>query len=245
MKTTNLLKIYGERNTGTNYLIRLLKKNYKEEISMGVVPRGHWRRLEFTKDLYYSLTIKKNLGWKHGYIDMTKIEDSPIFDSTGFITLSKNPYSFLLSLYKRPYAIKGKKPDSFFEFIQKPWGVRGRENYHKKAFKNPIQMWNEKNKSYILFNEKFPDKVLTLKYENFLNDFSEQLTQVENKFSIQSINKHENLTASTKKDPKTYDDYKNYYLNRKYLEEFSAEELSFISSELDPDVLKYFGYDFQ
>ena len=101
----NRVKIFGERNTGTNYLSKLIASNLLVKIKRGTVPKiSPFALNEFTKDLFFFLSKKCNLGWKHSYIDydialLKEVEEY----KTAIITLTKNPYSFLLSLYKNPY----------------------------------------------------------------------------------------------------------------------------------------------
>ncbi len=65
------VKIYGERNTGTNYLSALLDKNLDAELLPGVVPsvvdivQALVPEREAIKTLYSSLTFARHLGWKH------------------------------------------------------------------------------------------------------------------------------------------------------------------------------------
>ncbi|NPA93438.1 MAG: hypothetical protein GXO56_07140, partial [Chloroflexi bacterium] len=65
----SVLKIYGERNTGTNYLSQLVALNLPQvRLLPGVVPRWlqlFFPRAEAPRDLYFQWTFKRNLGWKH------------------------------------------------------------------------------------------------------------------------------------------------------------------------------------
>lgn len=60
----------------------------------------------------------------------------------GFIAVAKNPYAWLLSMYRRPYHAKNNSYPDLLEFITNPWETMGREN-HNVAFKDPVEMWNE------------------------------------------------------------------------------------------------------
>ena len=68
------VKIYGERNTNTNYLGELIRLNLDVSELPGVVPRK-MRRLQtrlpaknFLRDAYFAATYAKNLGWKHSMV---------------------------------------------------------------------------------------------------------------------------------------------------------------------------------
>ena len=66
-----LLKMYGERNTSTNYLSKLIELNLKVDELRGVAPDFLMRidaalgNSELARDIYFSLTYGKTLGWKH------------------------------------------------------------------------------------------------------------------------------------------------------------------------------------
>ena len=90
------IKIYGERNTGTNYLEILVRLNFHESVVPGTVSPS-WekviRRLpwsELLRDIYFHFTKRKNFGWKHQELDSVAIAsiDQEIIP----VALVKNPY---------------------------------------------------------------------------------------------------------------------------------------------------------
>ncbi|MEM9164412.1 MAG: hypothetical protein AAGC54_15255, partial [Cyanobacteria bacterium P01_F01_bin.4] len=89
---------------------------------------------ETLKDLYFATTFRHNLGWKHAFVKANRVlkASDQLAIRPAFITITKNPYSWLLSLYKRPYHQYKKKehrPD-FETFIASPWKTVGREDLH-------------------------------------------------------------------------------------------------------------------
>jgi hypothetical protein len=107
-----LIKIYGERNTNTNYLGELISLNLDVAEVLGVVPQS-MRRIQTRlpvknalRDIYFQFTYARNLGWKHAKVeDPAHIRKYSLVknNEVRFITLTKNPYSWLLSLFRRPY----------------------------------------------------------------------------------------------------------------------------------------------
>ena len=104
------VKIYGERNTGTNYLYDLIDHNLKVNLFRGVVSQpfgriaGYSPFTQFLKDRYFQFTFADNLGWKHSLPhDPAFIKQKIKADDLLFITITKNPYSWLLSLFRRPF----------------------------------------------------------------------------------------------------------------------------------------------
>lgn len=165
------VKIYGERNTGTNYLSRLIAINLHIRQLRGIVPNsGFWRTSEFTKNLYFSLHSNNTLGWKHQLVSPQRIVSGNHTTNIGFVTLTKNPYSFLLSLYKRPYHYKGARPGSFYDFLSSKWYLQKRDNCKKPYYNNPIELWNFKNRSYMDLKIKMDLQTINLTYEGLLAD---------------------------------------------------------------------------
>jgi len=92
---TTLIKIYGERNTGTNYVGELIALNLAVRQVPGIIPDGV-RRIhqtlpgrEWVRDLYFACTGWHNLGWKHGLAR----EGWPRRRGLALVTITKNPYA--------------------------------------------------------------------------------------------------------------------------------------------------------
>lgn len=239
------IKLYGERNTGSRYLVQLLKKNFDAELLRYTVPNNIlWYRREWTKNLYFWLTYRNNLGWKHAYVRTDWMKPGWT-EGVGFITVSKNPYSYLLSLYKRPYHVKGDKPATFLEFLQREWQLQGRDNMDVDHLANPVVLWNEKNRSYQELKEKFPDRVYNMTYEGLLDDYRRELEAVRDKLDLRTVGTYANVTESTKEHAKSNDYYRDYYLNEAWRKDLKPEEIAFINEHLDPEVMAFLGYGFQ
>ena len=76
MRSCRRIKIYGERNTNTKFMRKLIDLNLDVEQLPGVVPPALRRALrlvprranELIRDLYFVLTFRQNLGWKHSLV---------------------------------------------------------------------------------------------------------------------------------------------------------------------------------
>jgi len=244
-----LLKLYGERNTGTNYLEELIRLNLHAETLRNIEPRlieilqMPLPGKNFLVDLYFSLTNKNNLGWKHmltlpaaSYFPRT-IDARPIH----IITITKNPYSWLLSLYKRPHHYRGRLPSTFEEFLVTPWRTVEREN-SPRYFSSPVELWNQKNAAYLGLSQYF--QVRNVRYEDFLVDYQAVLMSLMEAFSIGRINQSFlNVEQSTKNDPMRFDDYKRYYLGELWKNDLSTESIRLINDRLDRDIVKKYNYE--
>lgn len=242
------LKVYGERNTGTNYLRDLIGLNLSVQLLRDTMPYS-WAALQLLlpgkeglPDFYFQRYGQENLGWKHclppqgetlqGYAGCTP--------ETGFITLTKNPYSWLLSLHRRPYHYQGKT-GSFDDFIRAPWKTVGRE-WAPQAFPNPIALWNAKNRAYIALRDTLP--CLNLSYEALLDNPAMLLEEIGTHFELpRKSDQFRNKESSTKLDRNKHDDYRAYYLEEQWRSKLSTEQLAWINAEVDQGLMAAFGYD--
>ena len=280
-----ILKIYGERNTGTNYLIQLLGRHidFIEE-------KGSAYLLASTKPTV-DLDETDGLGWKHRLISAEYLRERGVKrESILIITLTKNPYSWLLSLHKRPYSrlavrtkvvarktagipvfqqwiekgffrilkrlgrvgllLRSRFPQwceytklSFYDFTRNTWF----SEFHSepsKASKNPVKLWNEKNKAYMELAEHYD--VMLLTYEELLAFPEATLRKITERLGCK-IDNFCNLSQSAKNEDKennarNHEYYKDYYLNERWRSRLSKKEIRWISSQLDPLVMKSFGY---
>ena len=92
-ETLEYIQIYGERNSGTTYLARLLQDNMRDPdnllgmLARDETPLGH-----------------KTFGYKHWFIDSEKLTDVRE-KSTLFVVIYRDPYTWLSAMMKRPYAL--------------------------------------------------------------------------------------------------------------------------------------------
>lgn len=234
------LKLYGERHTNTNYLSRLIELNVDCEMLSGTVPR-YVRTMEnllgrqWLRDAYFRATWSSNLGWKHSVVKTV-----PADSTLNFITLTKNPYSWLLSLHRRPYHQTYSEAPAMEEFLASSWRTVGRENA-STALANPIELWNLKNRSYL----GLPDhRSLHLTSESTLIDPAAVIEKIAAKFSYEVAGPFQDYEQSTKKHAdRDGDYYRDYYLNERWRDELSSEAIDMINTALDRELMDYFGYD--
>ncbi len=243
------VKLYGERNTGTNYLSGLIELNLNVLQLSGILPRwlarlqrrapGH----EWLLNTYFALTFDRNLGWKHALVRTADaLASLPVVQQElAFVTLTKNPYSWLLSLFDRPYHWLGPRTSTFSQFVTTPWRSVARENADA-GFRDPVDLWNRKNRAYIELRDRFPIRRLT--YEGLLRSPQQTLVDLADAFGWQWKSAgFRNLTESTKDDGKGFEDFRHYYLGDVWRNRLDAESLAAINQRLDPEVMAFFGYE--
>lgn len=243
-----VIKIYGERNTGTNYLSALLDLNFQCRQLPGFVPKavmGLQLLLpgrEGVRDYWFEKTFSRNLGWKHMQVPETDcLQDFATFSSKlHFLTLTKNPYSWLISMHRRPYHQHYERKLSLTEFLTTPWQLAGRDNVDQPVT-NPIELWNIKNRSYENLASRFP--VLKLTYEALLCEPLQTLEDIEKKFGLQRREPRlRNYEQSTKDSDRDAAYYRDYYLKERWRSKLNRQSIQIINQHLDSDLLTTFGY---
>ncbi len=241
------LKIYGERNTGTNYLCRLIETNLQVKLLRGTAPPAlrHLRRFfandEHLIDTYFRWSYPFNLGWKHSAPrPLTEITPYPGYRSlSGVIFLVRNPYSWLLSLHKNPYHQTHADAPGFDQFLNRIWQMHRRDEIVGAPL-NPIQLWNRKIRSYLEFAER---RKILIRFEDLLEDPKRSISHIAQKFEIQPTDCwFTNIEASTKGSGKDYDGYRAYYRTESWKKNLSADSIRRINKDLDEDLLQALGY---
>ena len=244
---SKLIKVYGERNTNTNYISKLLELNLNVTQVPGTIPLVIQRILHFLpynesiRDLYFKLSFASNLGWKHSLVKpWSDIEKCSITKSSlFFLTISKNPYSWLLSLYRNPYHQYYTKKPSFETFLRSKWKTVSRDNV-RKSLSSPIELWNIKNRSYLGLDSR---RTLNITTESIFEDSQVCIRNISEKFSIEMKSEHFiDYERSTKGASKDRNHYRDYYLSEKWRDDLSDEAIVTINELVDKDLMKYFGY---
>ena len=134
------IKIFGERNSGTNFLTSLINKNIKD--------------VNICSSYY-----KGGTGWKHGF---PRIELFNELDSTLFIFIIRDLDNWIKSMYFNPYSYK--KPDNIKEFLTEKIKINDKRedhdvNIYKSEQLNIINLRIAKIKSYLNFYENVNNAV--------------------------------------------------------------------------------------
>jgi len=245
---SRLIKIYGERNTNTNYLEKLIDLNLAAEQVAGVVPR-YIKTIqkilpgkEWLRDYFFAVSPHRNLGWKHSRV-MSESElrhYGALEREICFVSITKNPYSWLLSLYRKPYSHQYSEGRPDFEiFLKTPWKTVARDNC-EKLLDSPIALWNIKNASYLQLAKL---NGLNITTESTFQNPEYVIEKISNHFSIERLSdEFINYEKSTKDESKNFAYYQDYYLNEKWRDNLSGQATAIINKAVDKNLINYFGY---
>ena len=204
------IKVYGEQNSGTIYLEWLLKKN-----------------------LDIVLIDSFNFGWKHRVAPTKEELNEKMINEVVYMCLVKNPYSWLLSMHKRPYNHESLAKLSFADFIRYSFG----------DYRNPVVMWNIKNSSYL----KLADYVNChemVRYEDLLAKPDEFVTDMSNKYGFAKDVFFKNITnlLTNKHGIKQQKFNKEYYLNDEWRKNLRTEHIKLINQYIDVELMDKLNY---
>lgn len=211
MKTK--IKIYAERNTGVVFLEWLLNRNFKVDI---------------TEDY--------RLGWKRRIAPAISEIPDDLRKEVLFICVVKNPYSWLLSMHRKPFKHENLQKLKFSEFIRTSFG----------DYENPVQLWNKKNRSYLEFDQAV-DKYQLLHYEDLLAMPQHTLEQMSKKFTIsKKMGAFKSMERRIDHHGKVRSGmfHKSYYLKERWRSEYRQEDVVFINEQLDHDLVQKLNYQF-
>ncbi len=243
------IKIYGDRNSGTRYLERLIKKNLNVKILPGVVPKfvriitKRLKKRNKIRAAYHKFSYYRNLGWKHTIVKSPQeLEKYRIcLKNIVFLTISKNPYSWLLSLHRRPYTPNGSfyRNLDFENFLSERFYTLEYENIINMKY-NPIELWNMKNNSYLELSKSF--QTINFKHEEVLANPEKTINLIQNLTRCSKTDNFRNVIQSTKGDSKDFSWYQDYYLEEKWRNELSFKSIKIINKYLDDFILSRIGY---
>ena len=246
-KTPGIL-IFGERNTGTNYLEKLLNLNLIFPDRASPIFKLY-RRLPFSigsseklTNLIFAFNYRRDGGWKHAQITPKDIVKLGKKYNLRFITLTKNPYSFCTSLFKNPYHQVEPKSKTIYEFVRSPWTTRAKDRTYEKVLSSPVELWNLKNNSYIQASELDPKIVLNLRWEDLIDNPEKTVKKISEHFGVPLSSKFfTNYTKSTKTNPSTTS-YEKYYKDEEWRKELDSATIRLINKKIDPQTAKHFKY---
>ncbi|NHX27489.1 hypothetical protein HA397_26415, partial [Escherichia coli] len=159
------IKVFGERNTATNALIKVIETNSDTRCIPGTASGIDPAALRRARKREFSTWLKERtldgvfrgvpdqMTWKHAATNFT---DADAFRDTHVIFTVRHPASWLLGLYRKPYHILSARPDSFAEFIRMSWKTVARERLNRCRMSLP-DLYETKLRRYDDFAAKLAD----------------------------------------------------------------------------------------
>jgi hypothetical protein len=246
------VKIFGERNTGTNALKELIERNSNSVCLPGtetelhpllgrIVNSGFLRpsASEAVRDFIYSRPSPRH-AWKHC---TTNFEDVSTFEGVLVLLAVRHPASWLLSLFRHPYHRSGPSVSDVATFMQTPWKTARRERLGGRSFL-PLELYRTK----LDRNLKFAQRLSAAGIENQFIRHEDLI--LEQPAVFRSISEHlkeprrdlQPLESATKHSGRTIEEIRTYYRNEEWRTELEGLETE-INQAIDWEHVARFGYD--
>jgi hypothetical protein len=196
-----MIKIYGERNSCNNYLVKLIEKNFRVEV--------------------------------------TKSHQFPTYTNGDIhIILVKNPYAWLLSLWKKPHGS--------FQFRQKYLKLRFDEFLRTewRGYPNSVERYSDIYSAYIDFLEQYGNAYL-IKSEDLQKNPREVLEALSNHYDLK-MRPFKNIEKEVNSGGNLIGDGFNrvdYYVKELWREKLSKNDIQFINKNIDSKIFNYFNYE--
>lgn len=240
MARKEYIQIYGERNSGTNYLHFLLEENIK------------------------NIKVGYKYGWKHGFAKIENVAKGPV-DKELVFAVFKDPYSWIVSMHGKPHHAPQLYKTPVSQFIRSEWACYEGANYDSRdlvkdpiqpdqemlfernpengeRFENVIALRTAKMKRLFELKEKIPN-VSLFRYEDFLFKPRIKICEIAGKERLRLKGPVKISMGYFGKNPDKKFDRKDYYDNKEYFKKFTQDDLDYINKFLDPEMEKALGYE--
>lgn len=223
----------GAFRCGTNYLKALLELNHACEVRFNTY------------------------GWKHGFIPVvSEFADYKLEISTG-VLVTKSPLSFLNSLHNY-YCEVGRNmdaPKDWTDFLRSPLTIHIEisPDSPEYRFRNPVDYWNALNWNHLSVARKNADFV-HCRYESLIADDEARVAELAAKLGltrnsaafvrpVMKMKRMSDAPGARKRYESDQSFEPEKYRSRAYLDRFTPEDIEFLASQVDPEVLNQLGYD--
>jgi hypothetical protein len=252
-------KIFGERNSGTHFLSRVVTRNFRCRMLRGTAGLS---RAELVKALQGLRSAKRSqererltdertqaslehdFGWKHGCAPFDVLERNQVQAMhVLFMIIHKHPADWLKSLYHKPYnSLEPIRKMSFSEFLRHPWSVSAKENLSRSSAANPIDLWNTKHRSWLDLRTRGYNAIY-VKNSDFLVSFEEAIAPL----AVFLRRKNPagpflNVTKATKGSTDTIGELKRKYVETPPFDGYMVTDRQFVVDQLDHGIVAALGY---
>jgi len=179
------VKIFGERGSGTNFVAKLLTRNFAvEEIPsirrrtaeqarlIEAIPKARRRGqaiMERIQDAAHLAQMPENGRWKHACLTERVFRRFRRADEVLFVCVVRHPALWARSFFENPYGtFTGPAPD-LDAFLATPWVTRPRDEVPAVILEGPADLWRLKVASY-LDQAAARANVVVVRHEDVLGD---------------------------------------------------------------------------
>jgi len=250
------VKVFGERNTGTRALIRMLgaqagvrmqavgergamnlPQNAELRAVIEATYKGRWRKIyrDALRDNEQAVACPTK-AWKHAL----PVWDEVFVEKRAHVVFCvRNPYSWALSLARTPYHQKGPKTACVVDFVTQPWLTVSRDNM-EAVLRSPMELWNGKVGAYGAFMRQGGVPTRVIRFEDFVSDPVAEVRQVLIGFEVPFDDVR--AVASTKSPTVTLGEISGYYQREDWKQSLTGDVVLAINEAIDWELAAQYGY---
>lgn len=248
------LKIYGERNTGSNYLEHLCDANFvvcRLRGDSGVLWETGTRLLgtldadqshalqQAIHDIEMQRMLRSDFGWKHAAPPVDVILEQPHALQTVFLIITKHPYSWAQSLFRQPYSFRPTETE-FSRFLRSGFPTSFSDCLRTTGPVTPLTMFRRKALGYAELMRSGLC-VRHIRYEDLLTDGRGQLEALL-PILVQRGTEFVDIENDVKGSGRTRDDFTREYTLNATGRHLDEADRAFIVQEVGADVFEWLGY---
>ena len=199
--------------------------------------------LKYLLEVNYEVRVEVNLtGWKHGFCDS-------VHQTRDIVLTTKNIHAWLDSAY-RYWVIRNRLDAPAQDYGERFSGFLRKEfSYDSTRSPDPVSHWNIMHRHWLgLEDEIAPLRVIQVKFEEMLRDDEAACDQAAAALGIRRKStpfqrpggKLTPAEEETRVTSQPFDPV--YYLERRYLQRFSEEDLRWVADRLDGRLAEQMGY---
>ncbi len=254
------IKVFGERNTGTRAVIRMI------DAADGVSGAGHpgvrRRDLAPFRELGAKLSEEMTGPWRRVYREAVRDTQDDALGVVGawkhaaprfgqdfvdygvqVLFMVRNPYSWALSLHRRPYHFLGPRQDDLATFLAQPWLTMGRDRVDR-ILPSPMSLWSAKLEAYGRFERDAKAAgvaTATLRFEDLVADPAAHLSTALSGLTGTTIEAAP-LEEPTKQGGLDAEARRDYYAREVWREKLTRPVVEIMNRWIDWDIASNLGY---
>ena len=255
-----LVKVFGERNTGTRALLQMLRAS--GDVTLRMAGSGSNAEQQRRAELADRISEQFNGAWRKLYMDALRDNQRHVTDPlltwkhaaptwhdsfaeqrAHVIFMVRSPYSWVLSMARRPYHIAGRRSESLEEFLTHPWLTQRRDNADI-LLPDVLALWQAKLEAYLQFAKQAKAngvRTSILNFEHFVADPVACARAALSDCGIVSDNLRP-ARRNTKDKGRTLAEIQAYYAREGWRADLTFRCVELINTRMDWELAGRFGY---
>lgn len=255
-----LVKVFGERNTGTRAQLQMLRRS--GDVTLRMAGAGSEAEQKRRAELAERISEQFTGAWRKLYMDALRDNRRHVTDPlltwkhaapawhqsfadqrVSVIFMVRNPYSWVLSMARRPYHIAGRRPDGLEDLLTRPWLTQRRDNTDI-LLPDVLALWQAKLGAYRTFAKQAKANGVRssiLNFESFVADPVASTRAALLQCGIASDNLRP-ARRNTKDKGQTLAEIQAYYAQERWRADLTRRSVALINARMDWELAGKFGY---